>query len=294
MPAAGSPPPVAFFRIRCVVTLLLAGGFLFCIVKSGEQPPSAIPVTPVVARTIPDPVPPPVPPEEEGEEPVIVIDPGHGGTDPGTVANGQYEKTWTLSVATALAKELRDRGWPVELTRETDVFVPLSDRSTLANQKKRLAFVSLHFNAGGPEASGIETYYAWPRHPEAMARLDALLSTPQDQMLVDDRARLLAEALQLRTCQATGAKNRGVHNDPSHSVTRRTICPAVLIELGFLSNPAECRAIQTTAYREKMVQGLANGLEYWLQQATQPGYGIHFEPYTPPAASLVEEGEHRP
>jgi N-acetylmuramoyl-L-alanine amidase len=230
---------------------------------AGQHSGSALPTTAV-----------PAPPE-------IVIDPGHGGNDPGTSAHGQEEKTWTLTVGRALAKELRARGWPVELTRDTDTTVPLPERSIFANQKPRLAFVSLHFNSGGPEATGIESYYAWPRQPEALARLNTLCETPDGQNLIDDRSRLLAEALQTAVCAATGAKNRGIRNDPALSVTSRTVCPAALVELGFLTSATESRTIQSEAYREKMVRGLADALESWLREAAAPGYGIRFEPAAP-------------
>jgi N-acetylmuramoyl-L-alanine amidase len=277
MSAKGKPEPVCrFFRLRYGGSLLLAAGVCFCAGRAFDWHPKEAPPprkATIVEAPLPDPM---------VEKPEIVIDPGHGGIDPGTSAHGQYEKTWTLSIGKALAKELESRGWPVVLTRDTDAFLPLLDRSVLANQKTRLAFVSLHLNSGGPDATGIETYYAWPRQPEALARLNTLLETPEGQTLIDDRSRLLAESLQASVCAATGAKNRGVRNDPAHSVTSRTISPAVLIELGFLTNTAECRGIQSEAYREKIVQGLADGLESWLHEAAAPGYGIHFEPETAP------------
>jgi N-acetylmuramoyl-L-alanine amidase len=279
MPAPGNPVIVCrFFRLRYGASLLLSGGVFFCALKALNlpTPPLALPQK---TASLPVETTPPAP----ESKPEIVIDPGHGGGDPGTSAHGQQEKTWTLSIGKALAKELETRGWPVVLTRYTDSTLALLDRSIFANQKTRLAFVSLHFNSGGPEASGIETYYAWPRQPEAMARLNTLLETPEGQSLLDERSRLLAETLQASVCTAAGAKNRGVRNDPAHSVTSRTVCPAVLVELGFLTNAAECRSIQSEAYREKIVRGLADGIELWLHEAAAPGYGIRFEP---PGTSL--------
>ncbi|HEX2749119.1 MAG TPA: N-acetylmuramoyl-L-alanine amidase [Verrucomicrobiales bacterium] len=281
MPSKGTPPVCPCFWIRCISGLLFAVAACFCALRAFEHPASD--KATLVQNTLPG----ESSPEEAAEKPSIIIDPGHGGIDPGTTSHGQSEKTWTLSLGLALAKELRSRGWPVELTRETDTMVPVPDRSAWANRKNRLAFVSLHLNSGKPDAAGIETYYAWPRQPEVLARSNTLFGTPEGQNLVDDRSRLLAEALQASVCAATGAKNRGVRNDPSHSVTRRTICPAVLMELGFLTNSGECRNIQSEAYREKLVRGIADGLESWLHEAEVPGFGISFEEQSSvPIASL--------
>jgi N-acetylmuramoyl-L-alanine amidase len=290
MPATGNPPHACrFFRLRYGASLLLSAGVCFCVVNALNPPsptgnPSpAAPSPQVTGSAAPVPLP----------KPEIVIDPGHGGLDPGTSAHGQQEKSWTLNVGTALAKELESRGWPVVLTRDADSFLSPMDRSVLANQKPRLAFVSLHFNAGGPDAVGIESYYAWPRRPETMARLMATLETPDGQTLIDDRSRLLAESLQSALCNATGAKDRGVRNDPSHAVTGHTVCPAVLVELGFLTNAAESRGIQSEAYRKKIVQGLADGMEQWLREAATPGFGVRFEAQNPPVPVTAQAlGDH--
>lgn len=219
--------------------------------------------------------------------PTILIDPGHGGMDSGTVAGGEFEKTWTLKVGTALAEELRRRGWPVELTRAEDVAVAKPDRAGMANRAPRLAFVSIHFNSGAPEAAGVETYYAWPKTPEVMARIASVNDVPPDMTLRDDRGLLLAGVLQSSVCAATGSKNRGARNDPALLVLNRTQCPAVLVECGFLTNPAECETIKTDAWRAKLVHGLANGLESWLHAATAKGYGLVMEKPAGPGTAVV-------
>lgn len=272
------------FWLRYTASLLLLTGLGFCLWKGAGIPPAA-PAS-VTAPSVPASVtqPPASPPR-----PAIVIDPGHGGADPGTVGHDQFEKTWTLSIGLALAKDLRGRGWPVELTRTDDSAVSLIDRSLHANREPRLAFVSIHLNAGGADASGIETYFAWPKNPEVMVRIDAANRVPDGMSVVDERGRLLAEALQAHVCETTGARNRGVKNQPQLSVISRTLCPAVLVECGFLSHPAECAAIQTDEYRAKIVRGLADGIDSWLHQAEEPGFGITHEPaadrlpHAPPA-----------
>jgi N-acetylmuramoyl-L-alanine amidase len=249
-----------FFGLRCWISLLLAGGIGYCAAMAFKSGRAVGTLTAAQDAS------------ERGAFPrdstwSIIIDPGHGGLDPGTVANGQLEKTWTLRVSTALANELRRRGHAVETTRRDDTTVPLIDRSLQSNRRPRAALVSIHFNSGGPEASGIECYYAWPKNPEVMARMNVVSGVPAGIASRDDRGRLLAEALLAGACAATGSKNRGVHNEPGYSVISRTQCPAVLVECGFLTHAAECRDIQSEAWRARLVRGLADGIESWLQAA---------------------------
>lgn len=282
-------PACRYFRLRCIASLVFAAGLLFCSSHAFRNGTSAVgspearaPQTPAVSAP------------ELFSDGLIVIDPGHGGMDPGTIANGQYEKSWTLSVGVALAKELRARGWTVELTRTDDGMVPLPDRSAMANRARSLVFISIHFNAGRPDASGIETYYAWPKNPEVMARLDAFHRSQGNLSVQDERGRLLAEALQGSVCAATGARNRGVRNEPGYSVISRTHCPAVLVECGFLTNPVECREIQDALYREKIVRGLADGVEGWVREAAIPGYGITTVRTAPALPLSIQHEEKKP
>lgn len=271
------------------MAVMLAAGFVLCLHMASEVVPVAGESATGRGETseppnVPDPV----------SRPAIVIDAGHGGADPGTVANGQYEKTWSLELSKALAEELRQRGWEVLLTRKDDATIPLIDRSILANEEPRLAFISLHLNAGGPEASGVETYYAWPKVPEVMARLELPGGVPPGRVIQDDRGRLLAEAIQQSVTAATGARDRGVKNQPQYSVISRTRCPAVLVECGFLSSPAEAAAIQTAEYRAKLVRGLADGLEGWLRQSETPGYGLTHVASSPESVSPGSEATGNP
>ena len=207
--------------------------------------------------------------------PDILIDPGHGGSDPGTIGAGEhYEKRWALAVGLALAEELRARGWSVSLTREDDRTVPLIERSVLANQRPRLAVVSVHFNAGGPDASGVETYFSWPKQPEVMARLEAASGGWEGGVVPgDDGSGALARAMQMAVCAATGVRDRGVRERADLSVTGRTEAPAVLVECGFLTHEKESRDIRSIAWRRRLVRGLADGLCGWLQ-----GRGLRPDP----------------
>lgn len=224
--------------------------------------------------------------------PAIVIDPGHGGKDPGRVSGSEYEKDWALKVSLALAEELRRLGHPVELTRTDDRFVELVDRAAFSNRETRAAFVSIHFNAAATDASGIETYYAWPREPETMARMSARHQVPPEMHLRDDRSRLLAERVQASVSAATGARDRGALNNNSHAVTRRTEAPAILVECGFLSNPAELALIQSDDYRARMVKGLAEGIHAWLNEGSGGPQAVSFEPAAAeptPAPAVLHE-----
>ena len=288
MPKRKQPPPPArppYYIARCLATLVLGAMVWIGAAKTATTEPISEPA--VLEETASVPLPPPVEHPAAVAGPTILIDPGHGGADPGTVAGGEYEKTWTLKVGTALADELRRRGWPVELTRAEDVAVALPDRAAAANRAPRLALVSIHFNSGGPEAAGVETYYAWPKTPEVMARVASVSGVPAGMALRDDRGLLLASALQASACAATGSKNRGARNDPALLVLNRTECPAVLVECGFLTNPAECETIKTDAWRAKLVHGLADGLESWLHAARAEGYGLVMEKPAVPAAAPV-------
>ena len=200
-------------------------------------------------------------------EPTLVLDAGHGGADGGTAGNGLVEKDWTLKVVLALAEELRNRGHKVTLTRDSDVSLTLIERALLANAAPRIALLSIHFNAGSPDASGIETWYSWPKKPEIMAQLHHNQGIPVDYTLPDD-GQQLARAVQSALRATTGARDRGFKNSTNLAITSSTLCPSVLIECGFLSNGPEKRKIQDLSYRKKLVEGIANGYEAW--RSSQP------------------------
>lgn len=196
--------------------------------------------------------------------PVLMIDAGHGGVDGGTVGNGLLEKDWTLKVALALAEELKARGHQVALTRDMDHTIPVLDRPALVNAAPRIALLSIHFNAGTSDATGVETWYSWPKKPEIMAQLHDAEGVPLEGILPDD-GQQLATAIQQAVHAGTGARDRGIKNRGDLAMTSRTLCPAVLVECGFLSNGSESRKIQDVAYRKSLVKALADGYETWLK-----------------------------
>lgn len=168
--------------------------------------------------------------------PVIVIDAGHGGHDRGGMPGQRIpEEGYTLDVAKRLDSLLRSSGFRTVLTRRSDTFVSLDERCAISNRQRNAVFISIHFNgARNADASGIETYYC--RGKESAA---------------------LAVALQRKIVAATGAESRFVRSR-NLRVLRGTRAPAVLCELGFLTNRGESRRIVTASYRQRLAAAIAS------------------------------------
>lgn len=188
---------------------------------------------------------------------VIVLDPGHGGSDPGAIGPSNYmEKTATLAVAKRVQALLEKAGAKVIMTREDDrdVFGPkasaveeLSARSGLANSRKADVFLSIHINAfTDPSVGGTSTYY--------------YQKTKYDLML--------AQALQTSLVEAGKLQDRRV-NPANFYVIKRTRMPAALIELAFISNPDEEKLLSLPDFQQKMSLGIVRGLERFFDQAAK-------------------------
>lgn len=170
---------------------------------------------------------------------IIVVDAGHGGTDPGAVNKAHREKDANLAIALALGDKLRRNGFKVVYTRKTDVTKTLLERVTLSNQVKADYFISVHCNsAANKSAAGIET---WVYNG------------------VGGITRRLADNVQKRLAELEGVKNRGV-KDGTFYVLKRTVCPALLIECGFISNSAECEKLFNEEYQKQMVEKIVKGI----------------------------------
>jgi N-acetylmuramoyl-L-alanine amidase len=168
---------------------------------------------------------------------MVVIDPGHGGSDPGGI-RGQIvpEKTVTLDTALRLQKLLQRAGLRTVMTRSTDIFVPLSERSAIADAEHDAIFVSIHYNASPRRgAHGIETYSE------------------------SNRGAVLAARIQQEIIHRVSTENRGTRS-AEFSVLRKCRAPAVLVECGFLTNPTEAQLALTTAYREQIAEQIAAGI----------------------------------
>jgi N-acetylmuramoyl-L-alanine amidase len=167
----------------------------------------------------------------------VVIDAGRGGFDRGGIPGQRVaEKTMALDVAQRLRKKLREAGYQVIMTRDSDFFVPLPARVAIANAHRDAIFVCIHFNASTRAgANGIETYYYG-----------------------NDSARLAAN-IHRHVVAGTNSENRGIRRR-GYYVLRRTSIPAVLVECGFLTNPTEARLALQSSYRDGLADRIADGI----------------------------------
>ncbi len=220
----------------------------------------------------------PAPPRPSDGIRTIVVDPGHGGNDTGAIGpSGSAEKDLTLILARTLRRHLRRR-MPVKvaLTRDEDVELHPDTRAALANQQKADLFISLHLNSVmGVNAHGAETYFSSLEASDEAAALAAAAENPQGngdprydlQLILWDLAQShhlaasqrLASLIQEELNLALGLRNRGVKQAPFR-VLLGAAMPAVLVELGFLSNPSEEKKFQDPEYREQLVEALVRAV----------------------------------
>jgi N-acetylmuramoyl-L-alanine amidase len=174
----------------------------------------------------------------------VVIDPGHGGKDPGAVSClGFHEKTVNLAVALELSRLLRLQGIKVKLTRDRDVFIPLNDRAAMADAFGADLFVSIHADScGTPSVRGYTVYVS--RSASVRSR---------------SAARVIGQAM-----ARSGLANKGIR-EGDFRVLVRTRCPALLVELGYLSNPLEAALLS----REEFLAGLARILALGIRECFQ-------------------------
>lgn len=197
---------------------------------------------------------------------VIVIDPGHGGTDPGTksIYNGHFEKEYTLDWARRLQVLLAASGWTAILTRTNDATVPLPNRVAIAEQHHAGLFISLHFNTASPDQSeaGLETYCLTPKGMASTLTRgypdDATQAFPNNRYDVENLQ--YAATLHRAVLKVNGHADRGVRRARFLGVLKSQDRPALLMEGGFLSNPREARRIADPAYRETLAKAVAQAL----------------------------------
>jgi len=208
------------------------------------------------------------PPLTFGPNRVIVIDPGHGGSNTGThsVLDGRFEKEFTLDWAKRLAPLLESNGWTVFLTRTSDVYVTNLDRVAFAGAHHADWFISLHFNATpnhNERTRGLETYCLTPTGmPSTLTRGYA---DPRSESLpnnaFDAQNLQLAVRVQSALVRATGLEDLGVQRARFIGVLRGEKCPAILIEAGFLSSPHDARWIESPEFRQKLAEAVASALK---------------------------------
>jgi N-acetylmuramoyl-L-alanine amidase len=216
----------------------------------------------------------------------IVIDPGHGGHDTGTIGpNGVMEKTVCLDVALRLGRLIQKRlpGAEVVYTRKDDTFVPLEERTSIANREKADLFISIHANSSpSPSARGVETYYLnFATSPDAMQvatrenavgassvhELQSMIQKIARNEKVDESREFAADVQQslYRSLQAgsRGMEDRGVKRAP-FVVLIGAHMPSILSEIAFLSNTTDEKLLSATAQRQRVAEGLYHGVESYL------------------------------
>ncbi|MBI4023437.1 MAG: N-acetylmuramoyl-L-alanine amidase [Verrucomicrobia bacterium] len=207
----------------------------------------------------------------------VMIDPGHGGEDQGTQGyRGTLEKRVTLDMAARVEKFIRRSGFETLMTRRTDTYVSLEDRSQLANASEADVFVSLHFNSAKPNPlpKGVETYCLTPvglastgsiRRQLGMGGFD---EEPGNQF--DRQNMVLAYVVQQKILKALPeAEDRGVRR-ARFFVIKATERPSILIEGGFLSNPSEEKRILNPSYRDKLAAAIAEGVKRYAALMDPP------------------------
>ncbi|MBU0709406.1 MAG: N-acetylmuramoyl-L-alanine amidase, partial [Candidatus Omnitrophica bacterium] len=213
----------------------------------------------------------------------VVIDPGHGGKDPGAIGRISEikEKEINLDIAKRLSKLLKSEGIEVVMTRSSDKFVPLADRVAIANESAADLFISIHSNANHvAKLNGFEVYYVSPDVGDAKRAHQAVEKAVLDlemSSFASDSADLKAilwdmvftscrgESIELAhsICRVT-KKNLGVKilgiKEARFQVLKGVRMPAVLIETGFLSNSEEERKLQNSYYRQKIAESIKEGV----------------------------------
>jgi N-acetylmuramoyl-L-alanine amidase len=228
-------------------------------------------------------------PLPRGERPLVVIDAGHGGYDPGTQsANGAAEKNLALAIASRLSGALEARGIRVKLTRDSDVFLNLAERTQIANRAGADLFISIHLNSSPDrDVSGIETYYlnnttdratirlARMENQEGLAygapaqpNLDYILANLQQDYKANESASLarmieFESASTVESVLGMRVNALGAKKGPFYVLVGARM-PSVLVECGFLSNPSEAERLSQSNYQQAVAGGIAAAVMHYF------------------------------
>lgn len=176
---------------------------------------------------------------------VIVVDPGHGGPDVGATRNGVYEKDITLEISKYLGAILQQMGYSVIYTRTSDIDLDLEPRVQIAENARADAFVSVHVNSldvNASSVSGVETYHARG-------------STVGQELASYVHSQIIA---------STGANDRDIRGAGFY-VIAKTSMPAILVETGYITNPAEAANLVNPNYQQRMAQAIAKGIDQFIR-----------------------------
>jgi N-acetylmuramoyl-L-alanine amidase len=223
----------------------------------------------------------------------ICLDPGHGGKDSGNRVGGFFwhnEKTYTLLLAQELHDQLRHAGFNVILTRTRDAYVELPERPALANRFRADLFVSLHFNAtqtGKNEVAGPETYCITPvGAASSNAQGEGADHGATTANRVEKKSLLFAYQIQKALVQNLGVNDRSVRR-ARFAVLRDAQMPAILIEGGYMTNPAESKRIYDAAWRRQMAAAIVRGImNYQKLTAPTPPPATNHAPVNPPPPAV--------
>ncbi len=267
--------PRAYFDLVSLVEVTTASTF----------PPGPSPL-PSPSLGTPSPLPSPllVSPSPEIINPkAVVLDPGHGGKDPGCIHNGHEEKAIVLQIAKKVKGLLETRGYEVYMTRNDDTYPSLDDRYNLANSKNPFVFVSIHCNAcPNPKADGVEAFLggAKPRGEGALDvanRENASFGREEVEKRLNpqklnsvytsayygksrEASAELGRLLLDKISSATGQTSRGLKEAPL-VVLGHMYYPACLVEVGFLSNPNEAKKLASSSFQDRIAKGIAEAIE---------------------------------
>lgn len=236
IPKIGLKLTIPLEQNSLVNTFLGADGQAFkIIIKSPKKQQPAI-IVPAITPTVTTPK-----PTGKGVR-KVVIDAGHGGTDYGAIRDNINEKDITLDVAKQVRDMLVKKGYVVQMTRDGDDYVSLQDRVAISENFMPDIFISIHVNSStGTEASGIETHYY---HQESI---------------------LLAQTLHASLASAINTKNRGLFKSKFYVINHTTV-PAILMEIGFISNSAERAELSGSARRKATAKAIVEGVENYFDQ----------------------------
>ena len=230
------------------------------------------------------------PPTRRGGKRLVVVDPGHGGKDPGATANGVREKDINLGIGLALEAVLRSRGFEVRMTRRTDVYLKLQERTDIANQVNADVFVSVHANAlpSLKNTAGFEIYImALPTDKDALTlakieNREYVEEKSGSSAAVDRRTELLlrilgdmqqnnkiSESTELAEALFKAGKLRGIPMkrvaQAPFFVLRGAGMPAVLLETGFVTNLREAKLLAHPGYQRRIAEAMAEGIVNYLK-----------------------------